>query len=95
MLSGLGALVVSFYSVALLFGSCNTNLACTASVYFGMPQTEIKAPEISMAMRDTTIEVSSGKGITASEIHQAVQTVGLIRPFNRSVFFTGSRAKRT
>jgi hypothetical protein len=76
-LASLGAVTVGAYLLVFLFGACNTNLSCSASVYFGLPQTEFVAPDISLAVKDTTVAVSPHRGVSFSDINEVVQIVGL------------------
>jgi hypothetical protein len=76
-LSAVGALIVGGYSAAMLMGSCEANVACSASVYFGVPSTQFNAPNISMSTRDTTVMSVSEGGFSIATFHNVIQITGL------------------
>lgn len=78
MLAGIGAIMVSVHGASVLMGFCVGDINCTASVYFGVPQTfEVPTVMISQNVSLSTPIMVSSSSIGLQDVHAIVQVVGV------------------
>jgi hypothetical protein len=78
MLAGIGAIMVSVHGASVLMGFCAGDINCTASVYFGVPQTfEVPAVMLSQDMPLSSPTMIAGSSVGIQDVQAIVQVVGV------------------